>query len=184
MAEVFQYINAMYCIRDDDFNPIHDTHIIETNDVTNQVNKVLLAKAFDDGNTNALVFQNELFFTRDIADTNNNELKYFLGTNATWDVLIFNPRSDLPLEAVPGFSRIHRVTRTDFIIDKVYLVSRRFMQKVKDNNYTDIQTYYYSNNFVDSLESKNNKFIVGKLTNIQILRNGELKYHWTPYSLS
>jgi hypothetical protein len=182
MAEVFQYINAMYCVRDDKFNPIHDNKLIPTNDLT-QVHRNILKKGYDDGNTNALIFNNELFFTRELADVNNNEIKQFLMTNATWDVLILNPRDDLPLLDYGTFQHVHRVNRDDFIIDKVYLVSRRFMLKVKNNIMTGIETYYYDNTFVDSIPSDDNNFnvVVGKITNVAVLKNGEIKYSWTHY---
>lgn len=185
MAEVFQYINAMYCIRDDKFNPIHDPTLIQTNDLT-PVHRQILSKGYDDGNLNALVFQNELVFTRELADVNNNEIKMFLMTNTTWDILVLNPRTDLPLQEVPGFSHVHKVTRDDFIIDKVYLASRRFMQKVKNNVNTGIETYYYDNTFVNALDSEdtNYRVKVGKITNVQVLKNDEIKYNWMPFLLS
>jgi len=186
MAEVFQYINAMFCVRDEFFNPIHDSTVITTNNLT-QVHRDILSKAYDDGKTNALVFNNELFFTRDLADVNNNEIKKFLMTNATWDILVLNPRTDLPTEQYGDFVHVHKVTRDEFIIDKVYLVSRRFMQKVKNNVTTGIETYYYDNTFVDSITSpdKDNtyKVVVGHITNVSVLTNGEIKYTWSHYNL-
>lgn len=184
MAEVFQYINSMYCIRDDQFNPVRDPNVIVTNDITD-IHKRVLSKAYDDGNTNALIFQNELFFTRQIGDVNNNEIKQFLGTNSTWDVLILNERTDLPLIPVGGYTHVHRVNRTDFIIDKVYLVSRRFMQKVKNNTLTNVETYYYDNTFVDAALSADHtyKVKVGKITNVQLLKNDQIKYIWTRYAI-
>ena len=185
MAEVFQYINAMYCIRDSGFVPIRDPQLIRTNNLT-PIHKQILAKAYDLGNTNALIFQNELYFTRPIADLNNNEIKRFLGTNSTWDVLILNPRTDLTTAPVNTYTHVHRVTRTDFIIDRVYLVSRRLMQKVKNNTLSNIETYYYDNTFVDSLQSPNTEYnvAVGKLTDVSILNNDQLRYKWNHFSLA
>lgn len=184
MAEVFQYINAMYCIRDSEFNPIHDPTIIDTIDLT-PVHRQILSKGYDDGNLNALVFQNELVFTRELADVNNNEIKQFLMTNTTWDILVLNPRTDLPLETIAGFTHVHKVTRDEFIIDKVYLASRRFMNKVKNGVTTGIETYYYDNTFVNALDSKdgNYRVKVGKIINVSILANNEIKYKWVPFAL-
>lgn len=185
MAEIFQYINAMYCIRDSEFNPIHDSTIIETTDLT-PVHKKIFSKAYDDGNLNALVFQNELMLTRELGDVNNNEIKEFLMTNTTWDILVLNARTDLPLVDVPGFTHVHKVTRDDFIIDKVYIASRRFMQKVKNNVTSGIETYYYDSTFLSALDSKDGdyKVKVGKIIDVNILENDEIKYKWTPFSLS
>lgn len=186
MAEVFQYINAMYCIRDEQFNPIHDPKVITTNNITD-IHKQVLSKGYDDGNTNALVFQNELFFTRPIADVNNNEVKRFLMTNSTWDVLIMNENEDLSTTPVPTYTHIHLVNRNDFIIDKVYLVSRRFMQKVKNNTLTNIETYYYDTTFVDSADgppSSTRRVVVGKINNIRILVNDQIRYVWDNFSLN
>jgi hypothetical protein len=184
MAEIFQYINAIYSVRDAEYNPVHDSRIITTDNLTS-VHTRLIKTAYDAGNTNALIFDNELYFTRDLADVNNNEIKQFLMTNPTWDVLIFNPRDNLPLETYGSFVHVHKVTSDTFNIDRVYLISRRFMQKVKDNITTGIETYYYDNTFVDSMPSKDSlyKVIVGKLTNISVLQNGEIKYNWTSYDL-
>lgn len=184
MAEVFQYINSMYCIRDEPFNPIRDANVIATTDMTS-IHKSILTKAYDDGNTNALLFQNELFFTRQIGDVNNNEIKRFLGTNSTWDVLIMSPRTDLALLPVATYTHVHRVDRTDFIIDKVYLVSRRFMQKVKENTLSNVETYFYDNTFVNaaSTVSTQHRVKVGKVQNVQLLATDVIKYVWTPFSI-
>ena len=184
MAEIFQYINAIYCVRDAEYIPVHDSRIIETSDLVD-VHKSLISKAYDEGNTNALIFNNELYFTRDLADLNNNEIKEFLMTNNTWDVLILNSHKNLTLETLESYTYLHKVMSNDFNIDKVYLISRQFMQKVKNNDITNVSTYYYTNTFVDSMPSKDSNFsvIVGKLTDVSILKNGEIKYHWTPYDI-
>ena len=186
MADIFQYINAMYCIRDAQFNPIHDNKVIDTYDI-NAVHKALIKKAHDDGNTNALIFQNELFFTRKVGDINNNEIKRFIATNNTWDVMILNPSEDLALLPVSTYTHVHRVNSTGFNINNVYLISNRFMLKMKNNTLSNVETYYYDNTFVDSANGPNTQIrhvIVGKLTNIQVLKDDQIIYSWLHYPIT
>ena len=100
MAELFQYINALYCIRESKFTPFHNKNVTTVTDMA-ATHKAIISRAYDDGNRTAMLFENELYFTRVIGDVNNNEIKTFLGTNTSWDVIILNKRTDLSLTPVP-----------------------------------------------------------------------------------
>lgn len=180
MAEIMKYITGMYCVRDDKFNALKNlSEFIATN--LTDIHKKIIEKAHDNGNANAMIFQNELFFIRKLGDVNNNEVKTFLGTNQTWDVLILNSRKDLPLIPLDGYSHVHRVNTTTFNINRVYLVSNRFMQKVKNNDLTNVETYYYDDPFIDGIATNVDakKVIAGKVESIQRLSNEQIKYTWS-----
>lgn len=56
------------------------------------------------------------------------------------------------------------------------------MQKVKNNDMSTIQSYVYTNPFLDNLSTnpkhKQDLYTVGIVTNINTLKEGEVKYSW------
>jgi len=144
MVQLLNYIDAIYSIRHPEF--VNGTNITTTD--MPSIHKAILSKAFDDGNRSALIFENELYYTIPISDLNNNVLKYFLLNNTTWDMMILSPHTDLTTTPVDGYANINLLTGNTFHADKIYLASRRLMAKAKNNNMSNIVTFYYSFNFI------------------------------------
>lgn len=160
--------------------PVFDKDTIITTDLL-PVHKSVIIKAYDAGYNNAMIFQNELYFIRNLGDINNNEVKTFLGTNTTWDMLILSPNAGLSTSSYLDYVHVKKVNRTDFHFDQVYLVSRRLMEKIKLNSIADVETYLYSNPFVNSIvdNSTTHNVSICKVSDIVVVKDEVIKYKWS-----
>ena len=174
-------------VRSDDFTPLLTRKTIEESESVN-VHKRLLSKVGELGVPCVLVFENEIYLTRSLADVNNNEIKHLVMTNTDWDILILNKLStnlQVTLSDVAGYNLIKKIDQPcqfDKVCDRVYIASARVMEKIKLGESVDyLSVYVYTNPFINNLISKSasNKYSVGVVTNISVLRPVEIKYTWT-----
>lgn len=181
--DIFKYIPIIVGVRAKDFSPVLSTKkIIGT---LENVHKRLLIKLHKQGYSCALVFQNELYLLRNLQDINNNEIKTFISSVPNWDILIMSPLNSNSYE-VPGFQFIRKLdNNTDFFSEEIYIVSERFMKKVEDEALWNINTYIYTKPFLQDLDShvKSNEYTIGRITDINHMSQGELKYKWVDYGL-
>lgn len=183
--DIFTYIPIIIGIRNDDFSPLITPKTIRENNKHTLHKRLLISLHNFHSYPCALIFENELYLTRNLADINNNEIKQFITTNTDWDVLVLSEINE-PHTDVDGYDIVKKITNNTTLFDShVYLVSARFMQKVKNNTLSDIQTYMYSLPFLSNVTSNctSNKYTIGRITDISILRRQELKYRWSEFGI-
>ena len=182
--DIFSYLPVIVGVRAKDFTPVLATPTV-SNDLES-IHKQLLIKLHSQGYPCALVFQNELYLMRNLLDINNNEIKTFLTSTPDWDILIVSPFTAQSF-LVPGFEYIEKVDNTsDFFYSEIYIASEKFMEKIKTNNITNIQTYVYTRPFLQDVDSKSSShtYTVGRITDIIYLRAQEIKYKWNEYAIN
>lgn len=182
--EIFSYIPVMISIRSKEFMPpLTSMHIIEEA-TCELVHKRVAKQLGADQYPCALVFDNELILTRNLADTNNNEIKSFITSGTPWDVLILS-NCDLEASPVPGFTLVEKLSdTTTYFNEYVYLISHTMMQKIIDNNLSSINTFKYTNPFLTSVQGKHvggTKYVVGKISAIRHAKQNSIGYVWNPY---
>lgn len=179
--DIFSYLQTMICIRDKQCTPIVTPKMVESSD-KKQVHKKVLAKFFAQGSPVVFVFENELYLSRAIDDIANNEIKTFVTTNNTWDILVLSAVSDdivkLPVDNYTFMKKLQ--DDKTFNESYIYIASARFAQKMNDPN-ASIETYVYDRPFVKNLtvDHSSNKFVIGQITNITELNQVEIKYTWS-----
>ena len=171
----------MICIRDKQCTPIVTPKLIESND-KKQVHKNILAKCFAQGSPVVFVFENELYLSRGLDDLTNNEIKTFVTTNDTWDILILSAvPDDIVKLSVDNYTFMKKL-KDDKTFDEsyIYIASARFGQKMNDPE-AKLETYVYDRPFVKNLqlEHSSNKYVVGQISNITKLNQIEIKYTWS-----
>ncbi len=183
---LFPYLSLIVGIRDDEVS-----HIVTPNTIheinPQEVHKKLLAKLANDGISTVLVFENELYLTRDLGDVNNNEIATFIATNNTWDLLILSPFSSYRTLKESGYTLISKLLdTTTFNSNSIYIASNRFMNKVKNNDLSFIQTYKYDSPFLNHIQNKftHNKFTIGKISDINTLSVRDFKYKWNDFKIN
>jgi hypothetical protein len=183
MATTFPYLPILIGIRNDKF-----THLITPRTITEtslqNVHLRVLKRLADLPYSCSLIFENELFLLRPLRNIYDNEIEDFVTGDETWDVLIVSPFNESTLQDVPNHTLIKKVTDTSrFYYDNIYIASSRFMQKVKSNNLSNIQTYVYSDPFLENMTgpSLNNKYSIGYVVNIELLGVDELRYKWKEF---
>jgi hypothetical protein len=182
MCDIFNSVKSMYCIRDQFFNPIRDRNDIKADDHF-EIHVKLLTKVADNNDESALVFENEIFFTRNMANVNNDELKEFIKTNKTWDMILLHWRDDqVYKEKCPNYEHMYKARARNFTIGHVYIVSSRLLEKIKTLDLDNVESYYYTNEFVKSMSYKDTEppyhFTIGKINDVSLLTTGEIKYSW------
>lgn len=182
--DIFKYISIIIGIRNDDFTPLLTPRTVYENDRIN-LHKRVLKKLHNMSMQCALIFENEIYLKRSLADINNNEIKTFVQTNSDWDILIISElKTPIQLTDVDGYNLIKQITQqNDFanFYPNIYIVSSNFMTKVVNNQPTDnINIYVYTTPFLENLHTncKKKKYTVGAVTNISILQTVEVKYIW------
>jgi len=181
---VLSLIPYVFSIRDASYSHIDAGNSILSSNVAD-VHKQLLSSLADKSIPLALVFQNELVFSRNLEDINNNEIKTFLETNADWDLLILGTYSQNDTHLVDGFTRIFKIDNTtQFQNELVYIASARFMNKIK-NNETSFVKYLYTPSFIQNINipMTTQHYVISKVENVLNLTGGNLKYIWKTYSL-
>lgn len=179
--DIFNYIPFVVAIRNEDFTPILTLKTVTDTDKIN-IHKRLLCTLAVLGAPCALVFENEIYLTRSLVDLMHNEIKTFVTTNMSWDIIILSEYHGFSTENVSGYNFIEKIKdTTTFPHEQIYIASSRFMQKVQSNQLmTDIQVYTYNSPFVANLKTqcKSNKYSIGRITNITTLGDTEIKYKW------
>lgn len=180
---MFEYLNGVFCIRDNKFYVIHDGYTVNESD-SKAVHLKLLNKLYWNNVNTALVYENELLVQRKLGDVTKNEIKNFLVGNSEWDVLLLGPFTGLsyPIE---GYGVIQQVNSNQFDMSSVYIVSRRGMGKII-NNQSNLNIFVYADNFLDNVKSHpsdKHHYTVGKITNIGHLEKNDAKYTWTEFHL-
>lgn len=183
--DLFSYLPIIIAIRNDDFSHIHTPNTIVSND-KHDIHLRVLKKLADLPYPVAAVFENEIYITRHLANLSNNDMKNFLLTNPTWDILVVEAYTEAPSTPVEGYTLIEKVNDNIFRSDKVYIVSSRMMQKAKNNNLTDLQIYKYTSPFIENVEShpKTNKYTVSRVVGITLLDTAEVKYKWAEFHIN
>lgn len=182
---VLSIIPYVFSIRDASYSHIDAGNNIDASSVVD-VHKQLLSTLANKSIPLALVFQNELLFSRNLEDINNNEIKSFLETNSDWDILILGKYSQNDVTVVDGFSRIYRIANTSqFQNELVYIASARFMNKIK-NNESSFVKYVYSPSFIENIQvpMTTHNYVISKIDNVIKATGGNLKYVWSTYALS
>jgi hypothetical protein len=187
LAGMFQYLGGIFSIRDSASTLIVDNRAITATDPVT-VHKMLMTYLYNKGTyINALVHEDEIALLRDLGNITDNEIKTFLSTFTNWDILILSVYNVKDLVSVPGYTIVKKSSSaTTFNDTYVYIASRQFMQKAASNDFTNLQTYVYTNPFLDSF-SKNthsNKYIVSQVVGLDNLDSVEAHYKWREISLS
>jgi hypothetical protein len=154
------------------------------------IHNMLLSKLSDGNKFPALIFENDIYMTQIITDSIRTEIFGFITTNPTWDIIILSPIFlNLSLTHVSGnISKLN--DNKIFYYSSVYFASSRFMYKNKTNNVTDIQTYVYTNPFLENMDNyinnsgKNNGYTVGIVSDIKVFSLDNIKYNFDPILLS
>lgn len=184
MDNIFTYVPIMTGIINDLFSHFKTKNTITDTNIKN-IHKRLLSKLYDNNVPCALIFENELSLTRNIADVNNNEIKNFVSTNTDWDILYVSTvnESSIPID---GFTLIQKLNNTaTYDNNAVYLASARFMAKCKNNDLTVLNVYKYTKPFITNLiiPVSSNKYTIGKVNHIFKLQESTLKYSWAEYPI-
>jgi hypothetical protein len=180
--EIFNYIPIIIGIKNSDFTMILAKGTIKNiNEI--DIHKRLLSKLYDDHYDVAMIFSNEIFLLRAMGNINNNEIKNFITTNTTWDLLVLNPFDSAlnPISSVDGYNIIKKIDNTStFFYNQIYIASYRFMQKIKNNNISIIESYVYTDPFLQYMQSTKtiNLYTVGIITNITTLKTDNIIYSW------
>lgn len=180
--EIFSYLPVLVGIRNSDFTPIVAKGTVISNN-KEDIHKRLLIKLSNMGYPAAMIFENELFLLRDLGNITNNEIKTLLTTNNTWDMIILSPFIISSSSPVNGFNILRKIDDTStFFHSNIYIASSRLMQKIKNNNMSTIESYVYTDPFLDNLSTnpthKQNSYTVGIISNIETLKEGDVKYSW------
>lgn len=182
--DILKYIPIIVGIRNHDFTTLITPQTITDNDLCN-IHKRVIKKFHDINMPCGLIFENEIYLTRNLANINNNEIKTFVQTNSDWDILVISDlKTATTLNAVDGYSRIKQITEKNNFsnyYNHIYIVSARFMTKVVNDESTDnINLYVYTAPFLDNLKTKSkvNKYTIGEVTDISILNAIQVKYTW------
>lgn len=184
MDNIFTYVPIMTGIINDLFSHFKTQNTITDNNIKN-IHTRLLSKLYDNNIPCALIFENELSLTRNIADVNNNEIKSFVETNTDWDILYVSNVNKLSTK-ISGFTFIEKINdNTTYDNNAVYLASSRFMAKAKNNDMAVLNVYKYNKPFITNLiiPVTSNKYTIGKINHIFKLQESTLKYSWTEYQI-
>ncbi len=176
--DIFSYIPVIYSVRIQKFTPFKARNPISN--TRENVHKTLASYMFDNNVPCAMIYDNELTVLRNIGDVNNNEIKSFITTNNIWDVLILSKCSE-PSALVENFNLIEKLdNETNFKFNYVYLISNRFMQKIKNNDLTNIKIYKYNQPFLEyaNMTDSTNVFTIGKVEQIKNISSEKLSYTW------
>jgi hypothetical protein len=183
--EIFSYIPVMISIRSKEFMPPLTSMNLVEEATCPLIHKRVAKKLGADKYPCALVFDNELILTRNLADTNNNEIKLFVTSGTPWDILILG-KCDLEATVVPGFTLVEKLSdTTTFFNEYVYLISHTMMQKIIDNNLSVINTFKYTDHFLTSVKGNiigGTHYVVGKISAITHAKQNNIGYIWTPYA--
>lgn len=184
--DMFQYLKGIYNVRNSGYSLIKDKRGVTASSPID-AHKMLLAYLYAHNKENCLVYENELQVIRNLGDVNNNEIKNFLSTVSGWDTLILSPYDGTDLEDVPGFTVLKKKSGSStFTNTEVYIASSQFMEKVKNNNLSDLQIYVYTNPFLDSIthSARTDKYDICEVVGIQKLNSEETRYQWKEIEIS
>jgi hypothetical protein len=182
--DIFNYLPVIVGIKNSDFTPILTKATINSS-TKQDIHKRLLSDLAVKNYPVAMVFENELFLLRSLGNINNNEIRDFIRTDNSWDIVILSPFTGSS-SVVNGYNIIRKVNDTStFFNSQIYIASSRFMQKIKNNNYNSIETYVYIDSFIDNISTtpvhKSTLYTLGVISNISIISLKEIKYSWNEY---
>lgn len=183
MDNIFTYVPIILGIINDVHSHFKTRNTITDNNIKN-IHTRLLSKLYDNNIPCALIYENELSLTRNIADVNNNEIKNFVSTNVDWDILYIGNISE-PSTAIDGYSFIEKLSTTQYDNHVVYLASSRLMEKAKNNNLTTLNVYKYNSPFITNLilPVQSNRYTIGRVNHIFKLQANTIKYSWVEYPI-
>lgn len=186
LALMFHYLDGIFAIRNSNFSVFNDGNTISANS-TISVHELLLSNLSNKSKKNALVFNNEISLLRELGNISDNEIKVFLSTFTNWDLLVLSPYKGTDLVGVPNYSVVKKANNLVTFTDKyVYIASSQFMKKVKDNDIDNIQTYIYTNPFLEAIysnSSNTDKYIVSQVTELNNATSTNVSYKWKGVSL-
>jgi len=135
-----------------------------------------------------LIYENELKIdiNKDINLDQEAEVIDFIKTNHEWDVIIIGKNNINTLIPIQDRKYIFRNTNsTAFITGSVYIVSDRFVEKLKNNNRGYIQTFVVKPEILENVVYPNptDVYIVGKVSDFQIKDNKSIAYKWVPLKI-
>ena len=106
-------------------------------------------------------------------------------SNNDWDIIIIGDNNISNKTLQDGYTRIYKVNDNTFYSQYAYIASRRFMQKVKTNNMSTINTYLYTPTFMTTMgnPSTTNEYMIGLTSNIITANSLHLSYEWSPVSI-
>ena len=180
---VFFIVDKTFCIRNVHFSPFIAKNTLTCNSFA-QAHKRVLEYCFNDPTiVTAMIFENDVEVTNDLTDAQHAEISRFLVEHKKWDILILGTNKIATTSAVPGFSHIVQSKNTSaWISDTVYIVSRRFMEKMTKNNRSMIFTFALSTPHISNVvhPSPLSLFNVGLVDNVVIEEsiNKHISYSW------
>lgn len=183
--EILNYLPVIIGIKNSDFTPLLNKNLIKNiNPIDNHTK--LLSKLYDANYPVSMIFSNEILLLRNLGNIADNEIKHFIESNSTWDLLILSPFDiSIPVSSIPDYTILKKIDDTStFFYNKIYIASRRFMQKIKNNDISNIESYVYTDPFLDNMEttpiviSKKNLYTIGIITNIKIIKVDNIIYSW------
>jgi hypothetical protein len=185
---MFQYLGGIFAVRNTGSLAIVDSRAVTASDAAT-IHKMLLTDLYHVGTyNNAMIHENEISLLRNLGNITDNEIKKFLGTFTNWDVLILSVYSVSDLIDVPGYTTVKKSSSaTTFYHNYVYIASKQFMQKAAANDFTNLQTYIYTNPFLETFSNKNapvtDKYIVSQVVGLDNLDSTEAHYKWREISI-
>lgn len=182
LSQFLSSIDSFYCIRDEKTVPVRDQTMARYSGILDPHKKALLM-ALEAGKETCMMFVNELKPTRELTLSQAEELKRFLEDNETWDVIVLSPTFDKYMSEIEGFKHVQKVFSDEFSIDRVYVASRRFMQKVKASAaFNGVEMYYFDAPFLDGRGEIDMRLriSIGEVGPVSVLDNGRLRFGWKP----
>jgi hypothetical protein len=179
--DILNYIPVIISLRSQKFTPFKANNPVVNND-KKEVHKAVLRRLNQEDYPVAMIYENELTLSRSLEDVSNNEIKAFVTQNQDWDILILSA-CNLPSSLVDGYSRIEKVSTSqgfEYDFENIYIVSKRFMQKVQNNDLSNIELYLYNSPFLTypKMGPEVSTFVMGKTENINEVSMRKISYTW------
>jgi hypothetical protein len=177
---ILSYLDAIFSIRDLESIRISSQDAI-LNEPLNDVHRDLLKYCYLKNYNNAFIFNNEISLIRDLEDTANNEIVSFIQTNIDWDLIIIGINELTDITLIDGYTRIYKLNdTTTFHNEFGYIASKQFMEKVINNQLTDLNTYVYKPTFLNNTpsQSTSEQYIVTQADNLSVVEEDHIKYVW------
>ena len=185
---LYNYTSIAFCIRNKVNSPLPMLNAIVYNDTLPNLHKNLLVHCHNEGYMDALIYENDIHFHKDIRFINNEEIERFILKQSDWDVLIIGTNSLIGTcgaSPVNGFSTIVKLNASDiWFTEFVYIASYRLMQKLFDNkNDVQFNTYVYVDNFCKNVDKHDNsdEYIICEIDNFSCQK--PVRYTWHPIKI-
>jgi hypothetical protein len=181
---IFNYLSSIHSIRNINNTPLAPSQFIISKPLPD-IHFDLFKYTYDQGDNTTLIYENEVTLIRNLEDISNNEIRTLILTNNDWDIIIVGDNNIDNKTLQDGYKYIYKVNDNVFHSQFAYIASRRFMQKVKNNDISTINTYLYTPTFLTtvSVPSTSTQHIIGTVLLINHADTLHFNYHWSPTNI-